>query len=340
MKVQTVDIRWHAELPVFASPGYLRTVSPDYGWIGGFDGSRTMVCLLPYSVIRKSIFHLIRFPIETIRIDPDLDIGQERAFLNAVIRHLGASGADLVIPATFNSVFRTSPDGAAVAPFGSYVLDLCRPEDALWQGLHQKHRNVIRNAIKKGVTVQSGVERIDVAHRLIHDAFGRTSGGWITKTRTRFRLDPEALRRQVMALGEFVRVLVAEYEGIPQACAIIPFSNHGAYYMHGGSISNPVTGATNLLHWEAIRLFRSLGVRQYDFFGARINPEPGSRLEGIMRFKERFGGTLIQGFAWKIGFHPFKSALYTLAARIRSGGDLVDQEQRKLASIGNPAMPE
>ena len=46
----------------------------------------------------------------------------------------------------------------------------------------------------------------------------------------------------------------------------------------------------NLLHWHAIRLFRALGVKQYDFVGARINPSKGSKQEGLVIFKERFGG--------------------------------------------------
>ena len=100
--------------------------------------------------------------------------------------------------------------------------------------------------------------------------------------------------------------------------------------MHGGSIPKPQAGSTNLLQWEAIRLFRRLGVRQYDFVGARTDPKKGSKIEGIMRFKRRFGGQLIQGYMWKYPFRPFKYYLYSLAARVRSGGDYVDQERHKL----------
>jgi hypothetical protein len=43
-------------------------------------------------------------------------------------------------------------------------------------------------------------------------------------------------------------------------CAVITFSEYSAYYIHGGSIPGPVTDALNLLHWEAMRLFRELGL--------------------------------------------------------------------------------
>jgi lipid II:glycine glycyltransferase (peptidoglycan interpeptide bridge formation enzyme) len=89
----------------------------------------------------------------------------------------------------------------------------------------------------------------------------------------------------------------------------------------------------NLLQWEAIRLFHEQGVQQYDFFGARIDPEKGSKIEGIMNFKKRFGGKLIQGYQWKFAFHPIKYSLYSVAASVRNGGDLVDQESSKFKRL-------
>ena len=130
--------------------------------------------------------------------------------------------------------------------------------------------------------------------------------------------------------GENVGVFVAEYQGVQQGCAVVPFSEHSAYYMHGGSIAKPLTGVMNFLQWEMIQHFRKLGVRHYDFCGARINPEKGSKAEGLTMFKERFGGTLSEGYMWKYPLIPYKYALYSLASRMRSGGDVVDQECHKL----------
>jgi lipid II:glycine glycyltransferase (peptidoglycan interpeptide bridge formation enzyme) len=137
--------------------------------------------------------------------------------------------------------------------------------------------------------------------------------------------------RQVLALGDRVRVLVANHEGAPQSAAVIPFSHHSAYYMHGGNVASPLTGTSNLLQWEAIRMFRELGVHRYDFFGARTAPKEGSKAEGIMKFKARFGGDYTRGYMWKYSFRPVKCGLYNVAARLRSGGDVVDQERHKLA---------
>jgi hypothetical protein len=55
-------------------------------------------------------------------------------------------------------------------------------------------------------------------------------------------------------------------------------------------------------------------------------------------FKERFGGTLVQGYLWKFGYRPVKYFLYNLAARWRRGGDIVDQERHKLTDGSGPVF--
>lgn len=330
MRATPIEINWHPGLSIFASEAFLKTVSNEYGWLGGYDDSGKLLCLLPYSVIRKALFRLIRFPVQTIPLDGELSLEQERSFLNSAVAYFRSLGADLVIPATFNTVFRTYPDGAVAAPFGSYIIDLRQPEESLWKNLHQKHRNVIRNAMKKGVTIRSGLEHLDTAYNLTLESFRRSAKGLVARKRVESRMDYKTFRNQVLSLGENVLILAAELQGVVQGCAVIPFSSYSAYYMHGGSIPNPLSGATNLLQWEAIRRCRDLGVCRYDFFGGRVEPEKGSKIEGIMKFKERFGGEWTQGYMWKYAFRPFGDCLYSLAVRLRSGGDVVDQECHKL----------
>ena len=330
-----VKMDWNSNLPIYASASFLKTVSDEYGWIGGVDDNGKLLCILPYSLIHKSVFRLIRFPVQTIFLEGELDIHREKVFLNSAVEYFRSIGSDLIIPATFNTIFRTYPDGAMVAPYGSYTLNLDQSEETLWNNLHQKHRNVIRNAMKKGVKIRTGIEYLEKAYFLVRDSFRRSAKGYMGKMRIGFRMDFDAFKQQVLSLGENVRVVIAEYEGVMQGCAVIPYSHHCAYYMHGGSIPNPLTGAMNLLQWEAIRLFRELGVRHYDLFGVRLDPKKGSKAEGIMKFKERFGGQLIRGYMWKFSFRPLKYFLYSIAVRVRSGGDVVDQECHTVNTILN-----
>ncbi len=56
---------------------------------------------------------------------------EERSFFNSAVQYFRASGAHIIIPATTNTLFRTYPDGADAAPYGSYVNDLTLSEDDL-----------------------------------------------------------------------------------------------------------------------------------------------------------------------------------------------------------------
>jgi lipid II:glycine glycyltransferase (peptidoglycan interpeptide bridge formation enzyme) len=125
-----------------------------------------------------------------------------------------------------------------------------------------------------------------------------------------------------------VRVFVAEHEGVIQGCMISPFSERTAYNCYAGSKPEPVLGSMHLLHWEAIRQFRAMGVKQFDFQGVRINPEKGSKQEGIKNYKQGFGGSLMQGYFWKYSFRPLKSIAYAVGVRLFMGGDIVDQEHK------------
>ena len=84
-----------------------------------------------------------------------------------------------------------------------------------------------------------------------------------------------------------------------------------------------------LLQWEAIRLFRNVGVRKLDFFGARINPPKGSKQEGINLMKKRLGATLLEGYVWKYSL-SWPAWAYSIGVRLLKGGDIVDHEGHKL----------
>lgn len=315
------EIRWHPGLPIFASESFLKAVGDEYGWLGGIDEQGQLRCVLPYTVIRKASCRMVRFRVETILVGEELDVLEEKSFLNSAVEYFRSAGMDIIIPATTNTIFRTHPDGAIAAPYGTYSIDLGKSDEVLWNNLHSKHRNVIRNATKKGVIIETGMNHLTAAYGLICDTFRRSKLGFMSYG---------AFERYILSLGEYVKIFVAVNQGALQGCAVIPFSNHSAYYVYGGTMPGPITGAMNLLHWEAIRHFRQLEVKRYDFVGVRINPEKGSKQEGLKMFKERFGGQLVQGHIWKYRLSPLKSFAYSFAVRLLRGGDIVDREHHKL----------
>jgi hypothetical protein len=317
-----IEINWHADLSIYASEQFLRAVSDEYGWLGGIDDSGKLRCVLPYTIIRKAMVRMVRFRIETIPLDEEFDIEQEKLFLNSVVEYFRYIGKDIIIPATTNAIFRIYPHGAVAAPYGTYIIDLNQDENILFNKLSSSHRRKVRLAIKAGVRIISSVDYAETAYTMVRNTFKRSSIPFMGYT---------AFRRIVDSLGDKIRILLAEYQGIVQGCVVIPFSKHSAYYVYGGSVPDPVTGATNLLHWEAIRMFQRLGVKHYDFCGVRINPEKSSKQEGLKNFKERFGPRLVQGYMWKCSLNPLKSAIYSFGVRLLRGGDIVDAERHKLS---------
>lgn len=319
LEVHPVPITWIPELPIYASESFLQTVSSEYGWIGGVS-SGVLRCILPYTVIRRPAFRIVRFRLATVPIDWSMSADDDRAFLTKAAEYFRAADMDLIMPGANSAVFRTYPEGAIAAPYGTLIQDLSQAEDAIFAAIHPTFRYNIRRAMREGVQIREGIQYLEDAYALIAHTLQRSDQAFRT-------LDD--FRRAVLALGEQVKVLVAEREGIYEGAMVAPFSAHAAYTWYCGSREKPTLGSMHLLHWEAMRLFRSLNVKRFDFQGVRINPEKGSKQEGIFNFKRRFGGTLTQGFVWKCALKALKSVAYDCAVRLLHGGDIVDQERRR-----------
>jgi len=321
MRVKKIDMQWNPELPIYASEPFLKAVGDEYGWLGGIDEKGVLCCILPYTIVQKAFVRMVRFRVETIPMTDNLSVNEEQSFLNCAVDYFRTIGADIIIPPTTNAIFRTYPKGAKAAPYGTFIINLSQSEEVLWKNVHSKHRNVIRNAAKKGVNILCGKEYITTSYNMINDTFKRSSMPFMSIN---------DFKRMVEGLSDNVKIFVADLYGTPQGCAVIPYSKHTAYYVYGGTAAEPITGATNLLQWEAIKYFAKESVRFYDFCGVRINPDKGSKQEGLMMFKERFGPELVQGYMWKYSINPIKAGVYNLAVRWLRGGDIVDAEHHKL----------
>lgn len=329
IKAEPIKIQWNPGLPVFAKEEFLRAVSDEYGWLGGIDERGRLRCFLPYTLVRKAGVRMVRFRVQTIPYGTSLDVPGEKSFLNSVVRHFRKTGADVIIPPTNNALFRTYPDGARAAPYGSYVIDLQQPAEMLWRNISKTTRLNINAAQKDRVSIREGMEFLDSAYDLIRETFSRSKMDFMNR---------DSFKRFALSLGENGKLLMAEHRGFPQSYCLFAFSTPCAYWIYGGNIQGLHPGAMKLLHWEAIRLFRDLGVQKYDFFGARINPPRGSKQERINQMKKRLGATLAQGFTWKYSLRPWRATVYSLGVRLLRHGDLVDQEEHKmkayLATIG------
>lgn len=325
IRAEPIKIEWDPSRPVFAKEEFLSAVGDEYGWLGGIDESGTLRCVLPYTIVRKAGLRMVRFRVETFPCGAGLDVLGEKSFLNSVVQHFRKTRADVIIPPTANTLFRTYPDGANPAPYGTYVIDLQQPEDVLWRNVSKTTRYDIRTAQRDGVSIRGGIEFLDPAYDLIRETFRRSKLAF---------MDRDSFKRFALSLGGNGKLLMAEYRGVAQSYSLFAFSTPCAYWIYGGNIPRQHQGSMKLLQWEAIRLFRNLGVRKFDFFGARIKPQKGSKQEGINLMKKHLGATLAEGYMWKYSLRPWRAWVYSTSVRVLRGGDIVDQEGHKLKDYG------
>lgn len=311
-------------LPITAQEEYLKSIT---NYTYGYFVSDEYV--LPFIIDKKFIFKRLIFTNESISINGcnDNSFVKEKDFLEEVLTNVSRTGASFVYQPNTNVVFSTFPKGAIEAEFGSYQVDLEKEEEELFSNLHSKHRNVIRKAKKDGIEIKYGLNLFEDFFEVYKDTLERQNRSYTPRA---------TLKELADKLSENILISVAYKDGIPQGSSMLLYEkNFGAYYFYGGSIPRPHIGSINLMHWESILKLKAKGVKFYDFVGARISPEKGSKIEGIQRFKERFGGHMKKGYLWKYPSNKFMYRCFYLIANLNAKirkleyiGDIIDQERR------------
>lgn len=310
------------KLPILAVKEYLNYKSDNYGW---FLSDKF---ILPFYFKKKLIFRRLFFTTEVIYLS-DASLIEEKSFLNDVVKLSRLEKIDIIDVPQANAVFNTYPDNSTFTQFGTYKVDLKLCEEDLFKNLHVKNRNKIRKAMKDGVIIKHGNEYIKECYEIIKSTYSRQNKGFIDNK------EFEGLKKH---LNENASFYVALKDDIIQGCAVLLWNTgHSCYYLFGGSIETPYGGSLNFLHWQAMLDMKNKNVEWYDFYGARLKPEEGSKLEGIQRFKERFGGEFKIGYLWKYPLNPFKSFLFKIVYKlfsffkgIKYTKDVIDQEREKI----------
>jgi len=305
-----------SNLPFFAQENYLKTLSENYGWF------KTDDFLLPFIERKRHIFRFVTFTNETIYLTGINDEKSEQAFLNEVVGYLKNAKCDFITQPPTNVLFKTYPDKSLYAEFGTYIVDLQIDEEALFNKIHPKHKNVIRKAIRDGIIIERGYNNKDICFEIINNTLQRQGISFQEKV---------DFERMIELMKDNTEIFIAKNNEQFEGAAIIPWDKNTAYYLYGGSSAKHHLGSMNLLHWEAMKYFKSIGVKEYNLVGARLKTESNSKIHGIQEFKRRFGAELRGGFLWKFNINPMKKALFDnlifLKTRKRSA-DIIDYERK------------
>ena len=279
--------------------------------------------ILPVNVTEKIKIRRALYISEPLAIEGALSNRTLANFLNGVAVVLRKERVAWVSTSAA-ALFDAYPDESQRIPFGSHIIDLSLSEDELLMKMHSKHRNSVRRAERKGVTVFFG------GKELIPDYLKIDADTWQRSDRKSY--GGKFFEKIIDNLEDKAVFYVAYREGVPQAGACYFVNHKMCYYMYGASITNPEPGAANLLQWVAIKNMKAAGVEKFSFVGCRINEDEDSKYHGIQRFKERFGGELYQGYMFKSILSPTKYHLFRAMYKLKKGtvsSGAIEQEKHK-----------
>lgn len=175
-------------------------------------------------------------------------------------------------------------------PAHTIFLNLVKEPDQLMYEMKSKTRYNVRLSGRKGVRVKEyGPEYLDKWYALYLETAKRNH---ITQHKKEFFTT--VLDSQRITHGNVeIRLLMADYGGQFLAAMFLALSDRRGTYLYGASSRKMKhLMPTYAIQWEAIKIARSQGCREYDMFGVSPSPIPSHPMYGLYRFKRGFGGRL------------------------------------------------
>ncbi|MDX2202727.1 MAG: GNAT family N-acetyltransferase [Hyphomicrobiaceae bacterium] len=200
-----------------------------------------------------------------------------RATIRRLLGHLdGHDHVEMVLDTGFADLTPFLHAGFEVKPDPTFLLDCRQPLEALWAGLRDKTRNVIRRA-REQLTV--GEER-DIAR------FARYYEDNLAGDDSYFDIAASCAAIAAAHTRQQARILAArDVAGVAHAMTVFLWDERKVYYFHSSRIgARAHIGAVSLLVWSGIELAHSLGLG-FDFDGGLLKP---SRY----KFLASFGGEI------------------------------------------------
>lgn len=183
----------------------------------------------------------------------------------------------------------------------TFMLDLTKSEDELLGTMHPKTRYNIKIAQRHGVWVEedNSEEGFQTYLSLLAETTKRQ--GFYAHSPSYHRLQWEMFPKSYNPLEFSYHLLHARLKdssGDVHALSswVLFIFKDVLYYPYGASNSiHRNVMASNLLMWEAIRFGKRLGLKKFDLWGALgPNPDISDPWYGFHRFKEGYGGTLVE----------------------------------------------
>lgn len=258
---------------------------------GEFDGKLTSGYQLTFHPFPHTSYSIGYFPrgleLDDELFDHLLKIGQEN---NSAFIKIEADISDkqyVIHNKNSNNIIPSTP----ILPRFTFHVDLTASEDEILGRLKEKTRYNIRLAQKSGIEVfeKDDFESLEIFIKLINET-GKRQG---------FYNHPADYYRTLWSIlkpAKMCYLFLAYYDKAPIAGIMLFRFKNMLYYPYGGSsLLYREKMPNHLLHFEAIKFGKKIGCTTYDMWGAYKNsPSEKDPWFGIYRFKEGFGGKLVE----------------------------------------------
>lgn len=328
--MKLVEPIYNNDLPFAFLPKYAGFIgSANNEWVKIIEGEDLIVPIRLTKIGPYVSGQLLFYPVR--KNGDNITSEEENVFWDEMLLFLYKKNVciRLTAPSTY-FYCKSHPIKSKYCTFGDYEISMADMNISdLFKAIHPKHRNVIRNAEKKGVIIKYGKDVLKDFHVLYENTMLREK---------KFCDSYDFFEKMFDSLGESNIVCgVAYYLDNPLGGLFMPYTLYGGHYLYGASAEKvEVTGAINFLHWTTIQLLKGKMVKRYSFSGARLSNITGTKYEGIQKFKMRFGGKLNEGYLWKIDVNPLKSMLLNNMLSVKFAlrnhqpvMDIIDRESNK-----------
>jgi len=197
----------------------------------------------------------------------------------------------------------------------TWIVDLRRDLDALWNGLEGRARTTIRKAINSGVKVRQASREtdLDIYYDLHRETYLRTGA----------RPHPKTYFAAIW--NHFVNHGIAQFFFAELGGSVVAAENFSIYksavcYWTGAASEKGLkVGANSLLQWTAMQWMVERGLSWYEVGEAFPNIKDG-KLKGLNDFKKSFGGNLYPFYKGRL---PVNNRAAKILKVLRMGAALI-----------------
>lgn len=205
------------------------------------------------------------------------NLAKDNKSIHVKMEPLSDSVAELLVPLGFRKSKKE------IQPSRSILVDLSKPEEDLLAHIHHKTRYNIKVA-KRNINTEEGIN-IDQFWSLIQKTAKRDRFHTHTKEYYQKLVDFFSDGREIS-----MSMIIAKNNNRPVAAMLALIYKDSVYYIHGASdYQFRSLMAPYALHWHAMRKYKNMGLKYYDFWGINSLKWPG-----VTRFKLGWGGREIE----------------------------------------------